>query len=81
VAAPAAITAPGAPPILVVGNTGDPATPYDNAVAVADQLSSGVLVTADIDGHTAYGIDRCVTRVVDRYLIDLTVPPADPRCG
>ncbi len=81
VAAPSAITAPGAPPILVVGNTGDPATPYDNAVAVADQLSSGVLVTADIDGHTAYGIDRCVTRVVDRYLIDLTVPPADPRCG
>ena len=63
VAAPAAITAPGAPPILVVGNTGDPATPYDNAVDVADQLSSGVLVTADIDGHTAYGIDRCVTRV------------------
>lgn len=77
---PAAITADGAPPILVVGNTGDPATPYGNAVAVAGDLASGVLVTADIGGHTAYGRNRCVTGVVDIYLIDLTVPPTDPNC-
>jgi pimeloyl-ACP methyl ester carboxylesterase len=80
-AVPTALTAPGAPPILVVGNTGDPATPYGNAVAVAGRLGSGVLVTADIDGHTAYGVDRCVTRTVDRYLIDLTVPPSGTRCS
>jgi pimeloyl-ACP methyl ester carboxylesterase len=80
-AVPTGFTAPGAPPIVVVGNTGDPATPYDNAVAVADRLESGVLVTADIEGHTAYGVDRCVTRIVDRYLIDLTVPAEGTRCG
>ena len=74
------ITAPGAPPILVVGNTGDAATPYENAVAVADRLESGVLVTADIGGHTAYGSNTCVTRVVDDYLIRLTVPSTDPSC-
>ncbi len=78
---PTAITAPGAPPILVVGNTGDAATPYDNAVIVADRLTSGVFVTADIDGHTAYGSNRCVTRVVDDYLIRLIVPSSDPHCS
>ncbi|MDQ2678414.1 MAG: alpha/beta hydrolase [Actinomycetota bacterium] len=78
---PTAITAPGAPPILVVGNTGDAATPYENAVVVAERLSSGVLVSADIDGHTAYGSNQCVTRVVDDYLIRLVVPSTDPRCS
>jgi len=77
---PAAVHAPGAPPILVVGNEGDAATPYENAVAVADALESGVLVSADIGGHTAYGVNRCVTKVVDAYLIDLVVPSKDPHC-
>lgn len=70
----------GAPPILVIGNTGDPATPLANARAVADRLESGVLVVSDIDGHTAYGADSCVTRIVDRYLLDLEVPPSGTTC-
>ena len=37
-------------------------------------------MTADIGRHTAYGVNRCVTQVVDAYLIDLTVPGKDPRC-
>lgn len=74
------ITAPDAPPILVVGNTGDAATPYENAVTVADRLVSGVLVTADIDGHGGYGASGCVTRHVDDYLIRLELPGGDPRC-
>lgn len=80
VGAPAPLRAVGAPPILVVGNTGDPATPYDNAVAVADALESGVLVTARIDGHTAYGTEPCVTRLVDAYLLDLEVPDDGTVC-
>ena len=79
-AAAAAVTAAGAPPILVIGNTRDPATPYDNAVAVSESLESGVLVTAEISGHTAYGTNACVTKIVDDYLINLAVPKADPRC-
>lgn len=77
---PAAITAPGAPPIVVVGNTGDPATPVANAKAVASRLGSAVLVTADISGHTAYGSDLCVTDIVDRYLTDRVVPPGATTC-
>lgn len=77
---PRRLSVAGAPPILVIGNTGDPATPLANAVSVAGQLASGVLVTADISGHTAYGSDGCVTRIVDSYLTDRTVPPAGTTC-
>ena len=48
------ITAEGAAPIVVVGTTNDPATPYEWAVSLADQLSSGVLVTRVGEGHTGY---------------------------
>lgn len=39
------INAPGAPPIVMIGNTGDPATPHSRTPAVAEQLGSGVLLT------------------------------------
>lgn len=78
---PAPLRAQGAPPILVIGNTGDPATPLANAESVAAQLSSGVLVVADIAGHTAYGVDGCVTELVDAYVTDLVVPADGTRCG
>ncbi len=76
----APIVAPGTPPILVVGNTGDPATPVENAEAVASSLENGHLVVVDIDGHTVYGTDRCATDIIDAYMIDLTLPAADARC-
>jgi pimeloyl-ACP methyl ester carboxylesterase len=76
------IHAEGAAPILVIGTTNDPATPYIWAEALADQLDSGVLVTYEGEGHTAYnkGSD-CVNNVVDAYLIDSVVPAADPQCS
>ena len=77
---PAAIAAPEAPPILVLGNRGDNATPYEWAVAVADQLRSGVLVSFDGSSHTSYGKSECVTSVADDYLIDLVVPPGEVEC-
>ena len=58
----------GAPPILVIGTTGDPATPYEYAVGMAAELSSGVLVTFDGEGHLAYG-RRSVKSLVDGYLV------------
>jgi pimeloyl-ACP methyl ester carboxylesterase len=78
--AAAAISAPGTPTILVVGNTGDPATPYANAVAVAAALEDAVLLTVESDGHTAYGSDRCATGAIDTYLIDLQAPPEGTVC-
>ena len=75
------IHAAGAAPILVVGTTGDPATPYEWAVALADQLESGVLVSYEGEGHTAYNkSNACVSDAVERYLIEGTVPAADPMC-
>jgi pimeloyl-ACP methyl ester carboxylesterase len=71
------IKATGAKPIVVVGTTRDPATPYEWSVALAEQLDSGVLISRDGDGHTGYkeGND-CVDTAVERYLLQGT-PPAD----
>lgn len=82
---PAPVTGPvraeGAPPVLVLGNRGDAATPYENSVKVAEMLEDGHLVSNDDEGHTAYGRSRCVDAAVHRYLIDLEVPERDPDCG
>lgn len=78
---PARVEAPGAPPVLVVGNTGDPATPLANASRVAANLRASVLVTVESDGHTAVGSDDCVDRLVEAYLVDLVVPGTDQRCA
>jgi pimeloyl-ACP methyl ester carboxylesterase len=65
----------GAAPILVVGTTGDPATPYQWAEALSDQLESGVLLTYVGEGHIAYDEgDPCIVGAVDEYLLDGTVP-------
>ena len=77
---PHAVAADGAPPIIVVGTTGDPATPYKWAEALAGQLSTGQLVTYVGQGHTAYGSSSCVKRVVDTYLLTGEAPTSDPRC-
>ncbi|MGH9121178.1 MAG: alpha/beta hydrolase, partial [Acidimicrobiales bacterium] len=70
----APLSAVGAPPILVVGTTGDPVTPYTWAQALAKELSSGVLLTREGLGHTAYGASSCIDSYVDAYLIKLRVP-------
>ena len=74
------ITARGAAPILVLGTTGDPATPYENAVGMARQLESGVLVTLQGEGHTAYGQSACVQQAVRAYLTEDRVPRDGTRC-
>ncbi|TFD43724.1 alpha/beta hydrolase [Cryobacterium sp. TMT1-2-1] len=75
------ITAEGAPPILVIGTTNDPATPYVWAKNLAAQLDSGHLVTFEGEGHTAYNKSNdCVNDAVDDYLLTGAVPETDPRC-
>ena len=78
---PSTFDAAGAAPILVIGTTNDPATPYSWATGLADQLESGVLVTYTGEGHTIYGRgNSCIDDTVDAYFIDGTVPEADPDC-
>ncbi|MEX1078506.1 MAG: alpha/beta hydrolase [Homoserinimonas sp.] len=75
------IAASGSGPIVVVGTTNDPATPYTWAQSLADQLENGHLVTYNGEGHTAYNkSNSCVNDAVDRYFIDGTVPETDPLC-
>ena len=75
------IDAPGAAPILVIGTTRDPATPYDWAVSLADQLESGVLLSRDGDGHTGYNAgNACVDQAVHGYLIAGEVPEDGLSC-
>ena len=79
---PAAEVARGAPPILVVAATGDPATPLPGARAAAAQIHSAVLLTLDAWRHGSYGGDRstCVDTAVARYLVDLVPPPPGTAC-
>ncbi|MET0789606.1 MAG: alpha/beta hydrolase [Cellulomonas sp.] len=77
----ASYAADGAAPIVVVGTTGDPATPYAWAEQLADLLSSGVLLTYEGEGHTAYGSSNdCIANAVDAYLLSGTVPAEGTRC-
>lgn len=78
---PEKISADGADPIVVIGTTRDPATPYEWAQQLAAQLSSGTLITYDGDGHTAYmRSNACVDNAVDAYFLKGTPPKKDLRC-
>ncbi|MFG2508105.1 alpha/beta hydrolase [Streptomyces rubiginosohelvolus] len=69
---PHRVDADGVVPVLVVGTTGDPSTPYEEAVSLADQFPGGMLLTYEGMGHTAYGRGgACVTEKVDAYLVGL----------
>ena len=72
-------SAPGAPPILVIGTVHDPATPYRQAAVLAKALGSGVVLTWDGEGHTAYPKTNCIRTKVDSYLVTAT-PPAGDSC-
>jgi pimeloyl-ACP methyl ester carboxylesterase len=75
------VHATGAPPIVVVGTSNDPATPLSGARALASQLSSGRLLIYEGEGHTAYGRGSgCIAATVDRYLVRLVPPKAGTRC-
>ncbi|GAA4907426.1 alpha/beta hydrolase [Streptomyces coeruleoprunus] len=78
---PHRIEARGAAPIVVVGTTRDPATPYKWARSLAGQLASGTLLTYEGDGHTAYGRGSdCVDTAINTYLLEGTPPPPGKRC-
>lgn len=77
---PITVTDANAPTVLVVGTTGDPATPISGAQHLAKLLGSGDLLTWQGDGHTAYPKTKCVTTDVDQYLIDLKAPTPGSSC-
>jgi pimeloyl-ACP methyl ester carboxylesterase len=74
------ITVEGAPPILLVGGTNDPATPYASAQAVNKVLARSVLLTREGNGHVSYGSSACAKQAIDEYLIDLKLPAPGTVC-
>lgn len=75
------VHATGAPPILVIGTTGDSATPYEWAVHLADTLDSGVLLTLEREQHTAYlSGNHCIDRAVNEFLLTGELPPDGKIC-
>ena len=71
---PAPVHAKGAAPILVVGSTGDPATPYEWARSSAEHLDAGRLLTREGNGRAAYGRAAACTRIVDTYRLAGELP-------
>ncbi|MDX2544115.1 alpha/beta hydrolase [Streptomyces sp. WI04-05B] len=79
---PHRIEAKGAAPIVVVGTTRDPATPYRWAQSLSRQLSSARLLTYEGDGHTAYGRGSdCIDGTINKYLLRGTPPVKGKRCA
>ncbi|REK92208.1 alpha/beta hydrolase [Streptomyces inhibens] len=77
------VSAPGAAPIVVIGNAGDPATPVAGARKMADKLgkSVGVLLTVKGEGHGTYGVNQCATQAVNGHLLDGKVPTDGTVCS
>lgn len=79
---PSDYSAKGAPTMLVIGTTNDPATPYSQAKKLANEvLEKGYLLTYDGEGHTAYGsTNSCVDSTVDDFLITGKLPQTEKTC-
>lgn len=78
--APSAHEVKGAPPIVLIGATHDPATPYAWSQTMQKQIQGSVLLTRDGYGHTSYDNSQCIRGHVDSYLTNLTVPPSGVTC-
>ncbi len=74
------ITGAGAGPIVVIGTTGDPATPLAGTRVMADTLEDGRLIVVTADQHTGYRANSCVDDAVHEYLIDLQPPESELQC-
>ena len=74
------VVAEGSGPVLVVGTTGDPATPLEQAERVADELADGRLVVVEGDRHVGYMGSACLQDLVERFIVDGEAPADETRC-
>ncbi|GAA2097748.1 alpha/beta hydrolase [Kitasatospora saccharophila] len=77
---PHVVKATGSAPILVVGSTGDPATPYAWSEKLASGFANATLLTRDGDGHTAYNKSTCIKDAVNGFLVNGVMPAAGTHC-
>lgn len=74
------VTGAGAGPIVVIGTTGDAATPLASTRKAAANLENGILIVVEADRHTGYGLNACVINRVDTYLLELKTPDNETYC-
>jgi pimeloyl-ACP methyl ester carboxylesterase len=74
------ITGNNAGPILVIGVTGDAATPLASTRKMAASLQDGRLIVVDANRHTGYGENSCVTGAADNYLITTRIDFTEKLC-
>lgn len=68
-------------PVVIIGTTNDPATPYTWAKSLATLLPNSRLLTLVGDGHTGQGRgNACIDDVVDKYYLTGTLPAASLSC-
>ena len=77
---PHAASAPGAPTMLVISTTHDPATPYTDGVHLAEQLHASLLTVEGTQHTAAFAGNECVDNIVVDYLVNLKLPPTGARC-
>ena len=73
--------ATGSAPILVIGTTGDPDTPYRDAIALTRRLDNARLLTFRAEGHAGFDRSHCVAAAVTSYLVDLALPRPHASCA
>jgi pimeloyl-ACP methyl ester carboxylesterase len=78
---PFSVNGAGAGPIVVIGTTGDAATPLESTRKMVAALEDGRLIVVEANQHTGYGANECVTTAVDQYLVRLTAPDQSITCG
>lgn len=79
--APGSFTTITTAPVIVIGTTRDPATPYAWSQNLAKLFSGSRLITLDADGHTGQGRGSfCVDDAVDAFLLTGTLPKPKLRC-
>jgi pimeloyl-ACP methyl ester carboxylesterase len=75
------VAATGAPAVLVIATTNDPATPIAWAEPFAAQFDEAVLIVREGDGHTGYREgSECIDGAVDAFLVDGSMPEPGTVC-
>jgi pimeloyl-ACP methyl ester carboxylesterase len=62
-------------PIVIIGTSGDPATPYEWAQALNKLLTNSVLVSLKGEGHTGQGQgNACIDDQIDDFYLAGKMP-------
>jgi pimeloyl-ACP methyl ester carboxylesterase len=76
------VRAPHAPPIVIIGTTHDPATPYAGALDLATRIAHSRLLTFDSTEHGSFGKGiACIDDAVDRYFVSRQLPRRGAHCS